>query len=217
MPTVDYEKIKHEQFKENVKKLKSKDVKDKIQSFSERSGYTVEEISKKIDEDEMFRWFFAKDPIKQNIHENTAIDFIKNINGVKEFKKFGTNEAFVVNGGIMLGSELKSKQIRPKTKSIDFYWKYKDVEYYASHKYTKDEGGGQTHQYNDLIKYIQECNNSSRKNTKFLAIADGKFYDGNNGKAGTTRMQHLVELADKRTTFAMTINDLTEFMINSNA
>ena len=44
MPTVDYEKIKHEQFKENVKKLKSKDVKDKIQSFSERSGYTVEDI-----------------------------------------------------------------------------------------------------------------------------------------------------------------------------
>lgn len=216
MHTVDYEKIKNDQFKKNVEELKSEDVKEKIKNFSDRSGYTIDEISKKIDEDKMFRWFFAKDPIKQNIHENTAMGFIKKINGVKEFKKYGTNDTFVVNGGIMTGNELKNKQIRPKTKSVDFYWKYNNVEYYASHKYTKDEGGGQTHQYNDLIKYITECNNSSRKNTKFLAIADGEFYEGINGKAGTTRIQHLKELADKRTTFAMTINDLEGFMIESN-
>ncbi len=212
MPTVDYEKIKNDQFKKNVRTLKSKDVMDKIEKFSKRSGYTVKKISDKIDSDEMIRWFFAKDPIKQNIHENTAIDFIKKINGIKDFKKFGTNEAFVVNGGIMLSTELKEKQIRPKTKSIDFYWKYGNDEYYASHKYTKDEGGGQTHQYKDLISYIQECNNSSRKNTKFLAIADGKFYEGINGKAGTSKIQHLQELADNRTTYAMTINDLETFM-----
>ena len=212
MPIVDYEQIKHDQLKKNVENLKAKDVIDKIIEFSKRSGYSEIEIAHKIDSDEMFRWFFAKDPIKQNIHELTAISFIKKLDGVQDFKKYGTNEAFVVNGGVMLGTELKDKQIRPKTKSIDFYWKYNGIEYYASHKYTKDEGGGQTHQYNDLINYIKECNNSSRKNTRFLAIADGKFYDGTNGKSGTSKMQHLQELADNRTTFAMTINDLVDFM-----
>ena len=212
MPIVDYEKIKLVQLKKNVKNLKSGDVKKKIKEFSKRSGYSYDEIAKKIDGDEMFRWFFAKDPIKQNIHEYTAVNFIKKLDGVKDFKKLGTDEMFVINGGVLLGTELKSKQIRPKTKSVDFYWKYGNTEFFISHKYTKDGGGGQDNQYHDLISYIQECNNSTRKNTTFLVIADGKFYDSKNGKAGTSKIQHLKQIADKRTTFALTINDLEKFM-----
>lgn len=212
MPIVDYEKIKLEQLRKNVKELKSSDVQDKIELFSKRTGYSVEQINEKIDGDDMFKWFFAKDPIKQNIHENTAMNYIKQIEGVRDFKKFNTNEAFVVNGGILSGTELLLKQIRAKTKSIDFYWKYDDIQFFVSHKYTKDEGGGQTNQYNDLISFINECNGSPKNKTKFLAIADGEFYNTNDVNAGKSKIRHLQDIADRRNTHAMTINDLAEFM-----
>ena len=61
----------------------------------------------------------------------------------------------------MTKNQLKISKVKPQSKSIDFSWNTKDYTIYASHKYTKDEGGHQTNQYEDLQNFITAANNSS--------------------------------------------------------
>lgn len=62
--------------KENLKnvltELDTKDMTLKISNWANKFGYSFDEIKNKIINDEIFRCVFAKDPAKQNLHQNLA-------------------------------------------------------------------------------------------------------------------------------------------------
>ena len=81
-------------------------------------------------------------------------------------------------------------------------------------KYTKASGGSQGSAYKDLQLFIGESNPSVLQNTYFVAIADGEFYQKLDGKAKTTRIQRLKDLANKSKVFACEITELEALMKN---
>lgn len=184
----------------------------KIKSFSELSGASIDEIRAKAKTDKLFRWFFVNDPKKQNFYEKYAAAHIREMPGVSKFEQLPTNKLGIIGGIVITMSEGKARGGNPESKTIDFTWKHGDITYYASHKYTKDAGGAQGNQYKDLQDFLVEANKSNAPSSLFLAIADGPFYGGQNGRQGTTRMDNLRRIANGRNVFALTINDLAEFM-----
>ncbi len=167
-------------------------------------------VREKIKTDDLFRWFFLKDPIRQNVHELYAAAFIESINAVTNFKKLGSDEMFVISGGVVKKSDLGT--MKPKSKSIDFYWECGSKKFYAFHKYAKDSGGHQDNQYRDLQVFIGEANTSGIKDSYFLAIADGDYYSTNNGRARTTKIERLKQIANGKNVFAMTSDELPKFL-----
>ena len=102
---------------------------------------------------------FCKDPGKQNISENLAIEIL----GVKKLSPQGKNcVRFNDNGDIVSASS-------GNTKSADFMY----GEYYATQKYTDGIGGAQDNQRNDVIDFLRR---GSIKH-KVAAIVDGNYWD----------------------------------------
>ena len=184
----------------------------KIKSFASLSGVSTAVIRAKTKADGLFRWFFVLDPKRQNFYEKYAADYIREMPGVHEFEQLPNNKLGIVGGMVIPMRESKTHGGNPESKTIDFTWKHGNLTYYASHKYTKDAGGAQGNQYKDLQDFLVEANKSAAPRSVFLAIADGPFYGGHNGKRGMTRMDNLKRIANGRNVFALTINDLAEFM-----
>ncbi len=120
----------------------------------------------------------------------------------------------LINGAVVKKSDLEKmdSDIVPSCKSIDFYLKCNNKDVYIYHKYTKIGGGHQDNQYDDLKQFIMAANSSTNRNIIFIAVADGNFYNSKNGKANTTKIQRLKDIANGKTTFAMTSKELPNFL-----
>ena len=206
MPTpADYEEYRKKGLKENERNfdIDADFVKKKIRRFVEfNPEFTEEEVNAKIKSDKMFRSFFLKDPIRQNMYEEVFANYVKKIDGVRKFGKPAS--LYISKGNLVTKQKLKSKKLEAETKSIDFYWEYNDKKIYAYHKYAKDTGGHQDNQYDDLLKFIHAANNITEKNLIFLAIADGEYFNSIDGKVGKTRIQNLRDAANNSNVFGLT-------------
>ncbi len=215
---MNYQKEYKKQIKTNVSKVVSqiddKQMKIKIKNWAEKFGYSFNTIKNKILKDEAFRCIFAKDPAKQNIYENVASEYISSFDNVQEFKKLpsaGDDALYLSNGKLLKGSELKNQA--KDTKSIDFSWITNQTTVYASHKYTKDEGGAQDNQYADIQEFLKNARDCSLKNVMFIAICDGEYYQRRDSKTGdNTKIERLKRLTDNKTSFVKTINNLYDFL-----
>ncbi|GMO67412.1 MAG: hypothetical protein Ta2D_12990 [Rickettsiales bacterium] len=185
----------------------------KISNWAEKFGYSYNEIKDKIKNDEIFRCIFIKEPSKQNLYQNLAATYIKSLENVENFEVLasgGKNAIYLTNGKIFTGKDLKDKS--KDIKSIDFKWKKGETTFYASHKYTKDEGGSQDNQYEDIQKFLRNVIDNNEKNTIFLAICDGEYYQTKDSKTGdATKIERLKKLTTYNS-FVLTINDLKEFL-----
>lgn len=184
----------------------------KIRNFCDLHGFTYDEVVSEIENNKIVAACFAIDPTKQNIYEKLAAACINNIPRVENFEMLPTNFLYVVDGELRQKNELAGRY--PKSKTIDFSWEYRGAQLYASHKYTKQVGGAQGNQYKDLQRFISDVNSVNMPNTYFIAIADGEFYDKQNGVAHSTRLEKLKSDANKQTVFACTIAELEELLIN---
>ena len=217
---LNYEEEYKKQIKQNllkvIEELKTKDMKTKIQNFADKFGFSYDDIENKIIDDEIFRCVFAKDPSKQNLYQTLAATFIQSLPMVENFEILpsgGENAAYMENGKFYYGSELK-KQAK-EAKSIDFYWTVGETKFYASHKYTKDSGGAQDNQYSDMQNFLKNTRDCNLKNTVFLAICDGKYYQAKDSKTGdNTKIERLKRLTDNKTSFVLTVNELNDFLKN---
>jgi len=131
---------------------------------------------------------------------------------VSNFKDLPSSKYDVIKGEIMTRKEVKEKKLYSRAKTIDFYWEYRNCKFWAAHKYTKQEGGAQGNQYRELQEFLLQSKGNRSNNTFFIAIADGDFYQGNNGKAGVLRIDKLKELADEPNIAACVIDDLENLM-----
>lgn len=189
-----YEKAVSQAWEKNIAQvrdfLKANDQKllYKIQAASRRWNTPVSDIKESITKDKVAAAHFAVDPSKQKIHEKTAAEFIRNLDGVVDFNHLPNKALYVSNGVPVTGNELKTY---PTAKTIDFIWEYEIFKIYASHKYTHDSVGAQGNQYKDLQAFIRACYGSTDSKLRFIAIADGPFYQEYNGRANKARLNNL--------------------------
>ena len=192
-----YAKALKENFSLVRKQLQDKDtdLMKKITNRAKEYGISESIIIKDIQKCDTAIIPFAKSPAKQNFYENTACQMIQNMTGVENFQKLPNHSTYVCNGSIIQRKELK---IYPSAKTIDFKWQYKEHTIFASHKYTKDSGGSQDNQYRDVQEFIRQSRDTKLSKTIFIAIADGDYYMTENGKAGTTKIEHLASLCTRK-------------------
>jgi hypothetical protein len=119
----------------------------------------IEDILVKIKEDYLFAAMFAKNPGRQNIAELIQKEELKKYCKVE---KAPQNKKYINNGE--LGSE------KGTTKSIDAI--INDT--YCSLKYTKDSGGAQDNQRNDIYNTLDAAKDCPQN---FAAIVDGDYWE----------------------------------------
>lgn len=178
-----YKKMVYEKRQENISEvLNDKGTGKKVANFAERFGYRETRIWNALNEDnELLVLAFAKDPAKQGIHQQIACEYISSFPFVSDM------EQLPVNGDERVlyccdGKVLKRKDVDdPKgLKSIDFHWKYifkgKELNFYASHKYTFEDGGAQDNQFNDVLAFNFEAMKCNNQDVYFFSITDGEYY-----------------------------------------
>ena len=178
----DYDSAVNEQRKKNIlevrETLDTKNMKEKIQNFSAKNGFTEEEVLGEIMSSELFAASFAIEPSRQSIHEKTAAKFLNSLPSISDFINLpATAKLFVVDGKI---TTERTKDI----KSVDFTFKSsknRDLNFFASHKYTgTGKGTTQKHQYSEIRRFLENSQNAKDPNNFFIAILDGPYYQRNN-------------------------------------
>ena len=226
MNKIDYDSIYKEALIANSKEVRglvlSNDpgMEYKTSNYSEKYNIPKKFLIHRILKDPIFANQFAKDPAKQSIHQRTAGNYIKSLNCVESFIQLpagGPNARYICSDGIIrIGKKLKNDTV----KSIDFYWRYDEKEYYAAHKYTKDEGGAQDNQYKDLIDFLSNAAKSNYPNIYFLAIGDGPFYQRSTREEDvyySTRINFMNQIYSNDHARAITTDELEEYLVDNSS
>lgn len=149
----------------------------RVRTYCTRFGYAVVDVIRKIHGDAMFAAHFTKDPKKQVMHENIAADYLRNLPLVGddfEMLPNGGDGALCINAnGEFRHGKGKSAQ---DTKTLDFCWTTGNVKCWASHKYTKESGGAQDHQFKDQKRFLENFRKHKGERVAFFAICDGAYY-----------------------------------------
>ncbi len=227
MGKIDYDTVYKEALDSNIKAVReevldgNKEMIIKMQNYAEKFNIPYKFLVHRILQDNLFANNFAKDPAKQSIHQKTAAAYIESIIDVVNFIQLpagGKRARYVGEDGMMYIGEKKNKGL---TKSIDFYWEYDGKQYYAAHKYTKDEGGAQDNQANDLSSFLKNASKSKLENTIFLAIGDGAYYqkisESEDDGIMRSRIEEMNHLYGSSSALAITTDDLEEFLVSNSS
>ena len=213
---LDYEKIKDNKIKENIKYLKAnyrdEDFQNKIDKHCKKFGIQKEDIEQRIIEGDLITLsIFSKDPSKQNFYEKTAAEYIEQIDGVYDFKNLpngGKHSLFIVEDKILSKIEKDNIDRELPSKSVDFKWKFRTEynSFYAYHKYIKENGGAQDNQYADVLYSIIAARKiDSQAEHKVLFICDGEYFT-------EARILKLKDGVKNNNHFVLTINELADFL-----
>ena len=215
MRRIDFDTGYKEQIIKNINKVRNDiDVPymiEKIEKYCQKYDLPYMFVRNKILKDNIFALQFAKDPSKQSFHQHCAAKFISEITCVEDFKELnasGPKALFIEDGIVKTIKEISNKK---ETKSIDFRWYIttktgKKITFYAAHKHTNDDGGSQDSQYTDLQMFMKHGSQSKNKDTYFLAIGDGPYYQREKG--GKTRIEIANETYGTHHCIALTSNDI---------
>lgn len=218
---IDYETAYKNALEENIKEVRdlvlSRDEKMlfKMSNYSKKFDIPFKLLEHKILQDNLYANIFIKDPSKQSLHQRTAAKYIESITEVVNFMQLpaaGSDACYVCNDGIVRKGDVN----KGLTKSIDFYWEYDDCVYYAAHKYTKDEGGAQDNQFNDLCNFLINASHSKSEKIYYLAIGDGDYYkhkyrDGN--IYYQSRLEYMNNKFSSDNAIALSTDELEDFLI----
>lgn len=215
-PPPDYEAIARTETRRNHAEVRTEArertprIMARATKFSNDFGYTVDEVLANAINDEMFAATLAKSPGRTGIHERIASGWIREIPGIEDFEvlsKSGTNAIKVSSDGFLVSG----RQTRDMPgKSLDFKWVCGGRTYYAMHKYSKQSGGTQNSQSNemrDLMIRFQRCTDES---IALVVIVDGGYYQHNNQE----KLRELMQQERDRPPIskALSIGDLPAFL-----
>jgi hypothetical protein len=164
-----------------------KDLMTRIENFrennmteTERDEKSVDDILIEIQTNMMTRAFFRKTTTRQNIGELTQIEWIKR--SIPDIVKLKSDiGGRYLSGGDMYVVESKVKRQENSTKTFDTY--SHETNTYGILKLTKQAGGAQDNQYNDVKTFIRhivlyfEAHPDSTEKYKFYL--DGAYYTPN--------------------------------------
>ena len=160
---------------------------DKIDKAALRYDMDKETILREVRESNYAIATFSKDPKKQNIYERVALKWIESISKVTDARK--PPRMLLLETGMIVSARQYAQQggqKAPNTKSIDFTWQFRGVRFFATHKYTKDSGGAQDSQYQELERFVINGRDFSGQyegqKTVLLALGDGPYFLAHDGR-----------------------------------
>lgn len=169
----------------------------KVDRYCDKFGFSRDEVLELIASQPMFAATFAKDPVKQNLHESSAAAYISGmVPLVERFENLpaGGANAVQLSADGVVSSACRDRRDGAAVKSVDFTWVCAGVRFFALHKWTKDEGGGQDHQHAEALRFCSAASlvdgapprdgdaeaNMVRRDglvaARFVAICDGPYY-----------------------------------------
>lgn len=221
---LNYDSLYKEKVKENIEYLRNnineKSVSIKISKWAKKYELDPKYVKYKLSMDDMFALNFIKEPSRQNFHEDAAASEIANWNIIDNFiqlDKSGAKAKVIDNGRVISLSEVSSSKLI--TKTIDFQWDLTNVNTgeiftcYASHKYTKDNGGAQDNQYNDVKIFMEHASKNDDRYILFFAVCDGKYYQGKQRNSEYSKMDllnHSYHIENKL--ISLTIDELYDYL-----
>ncbi len=120
----------------------------------------------------------TKEARRQNIYETAVARYIEALPNVSAFCKLASHgsKACYVNsdGQILTGTQLA--QASKPSKSLDFQWITGTFSCYAAQKYTKEGGGTQDSQYNEMEKLLRNYQGRTNNGMAFFVLVDGPYY-----------------------------------------
>lgn len=211
--------------------LKDSHFRSKVLSFAQRWGIEPEVVWAKVQVDWLFALRFAKDPLKQSIHQALAADFIQTdlapiVADFQQLPSGGQGSICLTQDGAILSFEGLAESGGAKSvKTVDFSWSFpaktadgKALKFYASHKHTADEGGNQDNQHKDLWTYLSAAKQCQSPGIFHLAIADGPFYQRNDRQKGISRLEAMNDGRSARSRWgACTVNQLAWVILRQGA
>lgn len=223
---IDYNAGETKRRQENIQELRkeieryangsTEKLPEKVVSFADRYDLNINYVVRKLYKNDIDQadyntdlydrlCGFEKEPGRQNFHENTARDFLKKlpIIGGDVFvalPKDGPNALFIdANGNGVTAARPKNPD---STKSIDFMWIYiyngQILKFYATHKYTRGEGGAQDNQFKDVEKFLRLAASSESPDCIFVSITDGDHYHKILKKMQRNRLSELKRKHEKQ-------------------
>ena len=153
----------------------------------------------------------AREARRQNIHEKSAADHIQELPYVAQFLKLpssGGKACYInANGQFVTGGDLAGAD-RP-SKSIDFRWLTGTVTCYAAQKYTREGGGNQDNQFNEIESLLQNFLPRRNNNVALFILVDGPYYT--EGRLG--HLRGLTRLQNPRS-YVASVNELVPILEN---
>jgi hypothetical protein len=224
MNILDYDAEERKELAKNVRQARAEILRPnipehlvtKLTNYGVKHNLEYEYVLYKARIDDVFLLNFVKDPAKQTFHQRSAAEFIKKINGVKDFVSLpskGPGSKFVHGGIVVEYEQIKDSSLH--TKSIDFEWQYKKangliVTCYATHKHTKEAGGSQDNQFKDVQSFLGNAVSHHGQNY-FFAICDGAYYQMAYQQYAN-KIDFLNQTYSGNRCIALTVNDL-EFQL----
>ena len=153
----------------------------RIRTFTDNYGFDEAVVRQKIKDDFMFACCFAKNPTRMGVYEKEAGRYLcmfpNLIRSFTDLPSHGKNAKYIDQmGNIVTGKK------PGEVKSLDFMWiaGSTNIKCFAAHKFTREPGGSQDHQRNELITLLRMFKNCKDENTVFIAICDGPYYNERN-------------------------------------
>ena len=120
----------------------------------------------------------AREARRQNIHEKHAADFIADLDYVSAFEKLpsaGPNALYLNRDGQLVTRTQLGGAPKP-SKSLDFRWETAGIVCLAAQKYTKEGGGNQDSQFNELEQLLRNYLQRTNNGMALFVLVDGAYY-----------------------------------------
>ena len=147
----------------------------------------------------------AREARRQNVHENAAAEYVRLLANVENFQRLpstGPNARYInADGQVVTRRQLENAP--PPSKSIDFQWQTGNVNCYAAQKYTREGGGNQDNQFNEVVRLLQNFQRRINNGTALFALVDGPYYTNQR----LARLQGLTRVQPPRS-YITSINEL---------
>ncbi|RKU27311.1 hypothetical protein C6497_11205 [Candidatus Poribacteria bacterium] len=153
----------------------------RIRTFCSNFDFDEEIVSQKIHEDFMFACCFAKDAKKTGFEEKEAEKYLRMfpdlVRSFKVLPRSGKNAVYINESGEIINGNKPSG-----SKSIDFMWIAGDtsIRCLAAHKVTREAGGAQDHQRDELIRLLMAFQKCIENDIALFVICDGPYYTEQN-------------------------------------
>ena len=219
MATLDFESLEREVNRQNLLAVKeeisnrSSRLRKRILHFSEQFGIPEHRYWAALDADPMgpLASTLAREARRQNIHEKHAADFIKNMNHVSNFEKLpatGSNALYLNRDGQFVTRSQLGRAPKP-SKSLDFQWNTKGIRCLAAQKYTKEGGGNQDSQFNELELLLRNFVQRTYNGMALFILVDGAYYTEDR----LNLLRGLVRLQPPRS-YVESVNSLQSLLLN---
>ena len=184
---LDFEAVEHQQNLANLI-----EVAEEIAVRSERLRTRILHFSAQFDipEDDYWRDLeaipngplaavLAREARRQNVHENAAAQYVEALPHVMEFRRLpssGPNAYYINRDGQVATGEQLGNAPRP-SKSLDFQWRTGVVTCYAAQKYTREGGGNQDNQFNEVSQLLRNFLPRINNGVALFVLVDGPYYN----------------------------------------